>query len=155
MLKKLNYFSKGELCLWGLSLFFIVISFILFDRTNYLTLVSSLLGVTSLIYSAKGNPTGPLLMIVFSVLYGVISFTFSYYGEMITYLGMTLPMSVIALIYALNDIVLIVLWVLASLKDISYISVTVCFAAFLINDLYGFINWNKMYKCQNLFKPEQ
>ena len=33
-------------------------------------------------------------MIVFSILYGVISFRFHYWGEMITYLGMTLPMAV-------------------------------------------------------------
>lgn len=37
-------------------------------------------------------------MVVFSILYGVISFTFAYYGEMITYLGMTAPMAVVALV---------------------------------------------------------
>ena len=37
-------------------------------------------------------------MIVFSILYGIISFSFNYYEEMITYLGMTLPMSVVSLI---------------------------------------------------------
>lgn len=36
-------------------------------------------------------------MIIFSILYGIISFTFAYYGEMITYLGMTAPMSAFAL----------------------------------------------------------
>lgn len=50
-------------------------------------------------------------MIIFSLLYGVISFSFSYYGEMITYLGMTMPMAVV-----------------------------VCFMAFLANDIYGFVN---------------
>lgn len=33
-------------------------------------------------------------MILFSILYGIISFRFRYWGEMITYLGMTLPMAV-------------------------------------------------------------
>lgn len=37
-------------------------------------------------------------MILFSLLYGIISFTFSYYGEMLTYVGMTMPMAVFALI---------------------------------------------------------
>lgn len=37
-------------------------------------------------------------MIVFHLLYGIISYGFSYYGEMITYLGMTMPMSVYALV---------------------------------------------------------
>lgn len=33
-------------------------------------------------------------MVAFSILYGIISFRFRYWGEMITYLGMTLPMAV-------------------------------------------------------------
>ena len=195
-------------------------------RTNYLTLCASLIGVTSLIFNAKGNPFGQVLMIVFSLLYGIISYTFSYYGEMITYLGMTMPMAIFALIswlknlyngnksevrvnniskkenfwmwvgtlvitiifyyilmycntsniipstisvttsflavyltfrrcpyfalaYAANDIVLIVLWVLASLYDIKYISVVVCFIVFLFNDIYGFLSWCKMKEKQN------
>ena len=221
MRKLSNYFSKLEIILWFSSVFLIIVSFLAFDRTNYLTLTASLIGVTSLIFNAKGNPFGQLLMVVFSLLYGVISYTFSYYGEMITYLGMTMPMAVFALIswlrnpykgnkaevkvntigrtenilmwiatvtvtiifyfilehfntaniipstisvttsflavyltfrrspyfalaYAANDIVLIILWVLASLSDIRYISVVVCFVAFLFNDIYGFISWQRM-----------
>ena len=53
-----------------------------------------------------------------------------------------------ALVYALNDIVLIVLWVLATVKDISYISVVICFVVFLINDIYGFLSWKKREKEQ-------
>jgi nicotinamide mononucleotide transporter PnuC len=193
----------------------------IFDKDGYHTLVASLIGVTSLIFNAKGNPIGQVLMVVFSIIYGIISFSFCYYGEMITYLGMTMPMSIFALIswlrnpykgnksevkvnavgkaealfmvvatmvvtvifyfilgyfntsnlipstlsvttsfiavyltfrrsplfalaYAANDIVLIVLWIMASLSDIRYISVVVCFAAFLVNDIYGYISWQKM-----------
>ncbi len=214
-----------ELILWSVSIIFIVSSFCIFDRESYLTLIASLIGVTSLILSAKGNPIGQALMIAFSLLYGIISYTFSYYGEMITYLGMTMPMAVFALIawlknpykgnkaevrvntigkreqilmwllslivtvvfyyileyfntaniipstisvttsflavyltfrrcptfalaYAANDIVLIVLWVLASFTDIRYISVVVCFVAFLFNDIYGYISWQRMKKRQ-------
>lgn len=221
----LSYFSKGELILWCSSVLLISISFIAFDRVNYLTLIASLIGATSLIFSAKGNPLGQFLMIIFGIIYGIISFSFSYYGEMITYLGMTAPMAVIALIswlrnpyngnraevavnrlksnefifmlilsavvtfvfyyildifnaanilpstlsvttsfiavyltfrrspyfalaYAANDIVLIVLWTLATMSDISYLSVIICFVMFLINDLYGFINWRRMAKRQ-------
>ena len=223
--KLIDYFSKGELLLWCSSVILIVVSFCLFDRENYLTLAASLIGVTSLIFNAKGNPFGQFLMIIFSLLYGIISFTFSYYGEMLTYLGMTMPMAVFALIswlknphngnkaevkvntlrkkeivfmwilavvvtvafyfvldafhtanivpstisvttsfvavyltfrrspffafgYATNDVVLIVLWVLASVTDAHYISVVVCFAAFLINDIYGFLSWQKMKERQ-------
>ncbi len=219
-------FSRNDILLWSLSVFFIIASFCIFDRENYLTLAASIVGVTSLIFSAKGKPFGQFLMIIFSLLYGIISFTFSYYGEMITYLGMTMPMAVFALIswlknpfegnksevkvntlskneiaimliltaavtvifffilkafgtanlipstlsvttsflavyltfrrssyfalaYAANDIVLIVLWVLASISDMKYLSVTVCFIAFLVNDIYGFINWRRMKKRQS------
>ena len=216
-----NYFSKLEIILWSSSVLLIVVSFSVFDRENYLTLLASLVGVTSLIFNAKGNPFGQLLMVLFSLLYGIISFSFDYYGEMITYLGMTMPMAVFALIswlrnpykenkaevkvntiskketlfmwigaiaitdllyfvlehfntanivpstmsvttsfiavyltfrrsplfalaYASNDIVLIILWVMASVYDIRYISVVVCFIAFLVNDIYGYISWKKM-----------
>ena len=54
-----------------------------------------------------------------------------------------------ALAYATNDIVLIVLWVLATKEDISYISVIICFVVFLFNDLYGFSNWLRMQKRQH------
>ena len=98
MKKLTTYFSKGELTLWGCSAGLILVSFFLFDRVNYLTLAASLIGTTSLIFNAKGNPIGQALMILFSLLYGVISYSFSYFGEMITYLGMTGPMAVFALI---------------------------------------------------------
>ena len=222
----LNYFTKFEIILWSFSILSIIISFFVFDRINYLTLCASLIGVTSLIFCAKGNPVGQVLMIIFSIIYGIISYLFSYYGEMITYLGMTLPMCVFALVswlknpykdnksevavaklkkkdipliiisalavsiafyfilkhfntanllpstfsvttsfiaafltykrspffalaYATNDIVLIVLWVLATKEDISYISVIICFVVFLFNDLYGFSNWLRMQKRQH------
>ncbi len=45
-------------------------------------------------------------------------------------------------------LVLIVLWVLASIADARYTSVVVCFAAFFINDIYGFLNWRKMKERQ-------
>lgn len=227
MLKKLiRDFSAREIALWAGSAALILISFFLFDRENYLTLAASLVGVTSLIFCAKGNPAGQLIMVIFSLLYGIISLSFAYYGEMITYLGMTMPMAVFAFVswvrnpyngnksevkvnsicareivfmwiltagvtvgfyfilsaldtaniipstisvttsflavylsfrrspffalaYAANDIVLIVLWVLASVENAKYISVAVCFGAFFANDLYGFVNWRKMKKRQS------
>jgi len=205
----------------------ILLSFFLFDRGSLLSLAASLVGATSLIFCAKGNPVGQVLMILFSILYSIISFSFSYYGELITYLGMTLPMAVVAFVswlrhpyqgnkaevtvnhpkgkeivlllgltvvvtaifwgilayfdtanlivstfsvatsffavcltfrrspyfalaYALNDVVLIVLWVMASLKEPSYLSVVVCFVTFLVNDLYCFLNWRRMARRQGM-----
>lgn len=225
MQDKKRYFSKGDFILWASSVVCILISFFLFEKGGYLSLVASLVGVTSLIFNAKGNPLGQVLMIVFSVLYGIISWGFAYYGEMITYLGMTAPMALFALVswlknpyngnkaevkvgtigkrevicgilltvlvtfgfyfilryfhtayllpgtisvatsffaayltfkrspyfalaYAANDVVLILLWGLAALEEPSYMSVIVCFIAFLFNDLYGFWSWLKMEQRQ-------
>lgn len=71
--KLLQYFSRAERLLWGLSAAFIVGSFCAFDRENYLTLAASLIGVTSIIFNAKGNPIGQVLMVIFSLLYGFIN----------------------------------------------------------------------------------
>lgn len=48
-----------------------------------------------------------------------------------------------ALGYAANDIVLIVLWVRASLEEPAYIPIIVNFTIFFVNDLYGFISWRR------------
>lgn len=218
--------TAADLLLWCSSVLLIFLSFIIFDRSGYLTLAASLIGVTSLILNAKGHPAGQLLMIIFSLLYGVISYSFAYYGEMITYLGMTAPMALFALIawlknpfkgnraevevsrlsrgepifmllrcaavtavfyfildffgtanlipstvsvttsffavyltfrrsaffplaYAANDVVLIVLWTAASLENIKYVSVVICFTVFFINDIYGFLSWIKMRRRQS------
>ena len=226
MKKLLSYFTKAELTIWLSSIAFIIVSFLLFDRANYLTLIASLMGATSLIFCAKGNPIGMIIMVMFCLFYGYISWTFKYYGELMTYVFMSLPMSVFSLVswlknpykgkvsevavcklrrsdiiwmilltvavtvvfyfilayfntanllpstfsvttsffavflmykrspyfalaYATNDIVLIVLWILASITDISYISVVICFITFLVNDIYSFINWKRMQKKQS------
>lgn len=102
-IKKIKYFSLTEIVLWCSSVALIILSFVIFDRENYLTLAASLIGVTSLVFNAKGNPFGQFLMVIFSILYGIISFTFSYYGEMVTYLGMTMPMALFALVSWLRN----------------------------------------------------
>lgn len=225
MFFKKAYFTKAEIALWFSSVAMIFASFFLFGGDSLLSLAASLIGVSSLLLIAKGNPIGQLLTIIFSVFYGIISYSFAYYGEMLTYLCMTAPMALLALItwlkhpfegnkseveiakltkkdlppmllltaavtgifyfilealntanlvpstvsvttsflavyltykrspyyalaYAANDLVLIVLWTLASLENRSYISVVVCFAAFFLNDLYGFANWQKRHSEQ-------
>ena len=223
---RFSHFSTSEKILWSVSVILILVSFFLFDRQNYLTLFTSLLAVTALIFVAKGDPIGQFLFIFFEIFYAIISLSYAYYGETITYLFMSLPMSVLAVIswlrnpykgdkkevtvnrvgrkelvlmlladvavsvvfyfilgwlgtsnllvstfsvatsfvaayltfrrspffalgYAINDIVLVVLWTLAAIDDIKYVSVAVCFVAFFSNDLYSFINWRRMEKRQN------
>lgn len=105
MHKETRFFSltRGEVGLWGLSMGLILLSFFLFDGNAWLTLLASLVGVTSLIFNARGNPAGQVLMLLFSALYGIISYGAAYYGEMITYLGMTAPMAVFALVTWLKN----------------------------------------------------
>ena len=91
MKKILSQFTKADRILWLSSVSLVILFFLIFDRVGFLTLVASLIGVTSLIFNAKGNPIGQILMILFSILYGIISYSFAYYGEMVTYLGMTGP----------------------------------------------------------------
>lgn len=225
ILPPLPRFHAADLVLFGGSVALILGSFFLFHQSDVLSLIASLVGVTSLTFCAKGHPIGQMLMIVFAILYGIISYECAYYGEMMTYVGMSLPMAVVsliswmrhpyagdrsqvavrkmkpadwglmaglnvvvtvafwfilgalgtanllpstisvttsfgavfltarrspwyALVYAANDVVLLVLWVLAALKDPSYISVIVCFVVFLLNDLNGFRNWRRMEKAQ-------
>ena len=46
--------------------------------------------------------------------------------------------------YAANDLVLIALWLLALPTDPAALPMVICFAAFLANDIYGFVNWRRM-----------
>ena len=192
---------------------------------DLLTGTASLIGVTALIFVAKGHVFGQVLTVVFSLFYAVVSYSFRYYGEMITYLGMTTPIAAMAVIswlrhpfeagkpevavaklsrrqmvmmwlltvvvtaffywvlcvldtpnlivstvsiitsfaasylmlfrspwyavaYACNDLVLIVLWILAAAHETRYICMVICFCAFFVNDLYGFINWRRMERRQ-------
>lgn len=222
-MKLLNSFkdlSKFELILWVLSVVVIILSYVLSGSDDILTIIASLIGVTALIFVAKGYVLGQVLTVVFAIFYGIISFYFRYYGEMITYLCMTAPIAVCAVIswirhpykessevevnhvsirqaaimwslaiivtiafhfilkaignanllfstisittsfvasyltflrspyyaiaYSANDIVLIVLWIMASMENISYLPMVFCFIMFLANDLYGFYNWRRM-----------
>ncbi|MCZ0716862.1 nicotinamide riboside transporter PnuC [Aerococcus kribbianus] len=96
-MKLKNYFTRFELFLWLGSLALIIGSAIIFPGQHPLTVIAAVIGVTAIITGAKGNPLSKVLMIIFSLFYGYISWTFDYYGEMITYLGMTGPMEAFAL----------------------------------------------------------
>ncbi len=221
-------FTKFEFGLWISSIIVVAMSSfasVLLGSGSVLSLTASLIGVTSLILIAKGNVYGQVLTIVFSILYSIISFSFAYYGEMITYAGMTLPSAALAVYtwiknpyekgrnevkvahlsalkifvltvvtivvtlafyfilkaldtqnliistfsvttsfaassllilrspyyavaYAANDVILISLWILASINDVSYLPMIFCFAMFLFNDIYGFVSWRRMSKRQ-------
>ncbi len=221
--------EKHEWIIWIISILSVTISNIATKSVDYITLPATLLGVTALIFVAKGNVWGQILTIAFSLLYSVDSYKMKYYGEILTYAGMTLPSAVAALVtwlknpfekginevkirkldkkhkivvailttgvtaafyfilkllgtsrltvstisvttsflasyllilrcswyaiaYAANDVVLIVLWSLASISDFSYFPMVICFLTFLFNDLYGFYNWKRIEKRQKRTK---
>lgn len=90
----LKELSLKEWCLWVFSLAIVTISNVVTGEIDLLTIVATWVGITSLIFAAKGNVWAQILMIVFSILYGIISLRFRYWGEMITYLGMSMPMAI-------------------------------------------------------------
>lgn len=55
-----------------------------------------------------------------------------------------------AIMYILNDLVLIIMWSLIVKTNISYLPNVICFITFLINDIYALINWKKIAKEQNM-----
>lgn len=225
MKKIFAYFTKFE---WGLligSIAMLTFAFVINPNKDVLTFVGSLIGAVALVFLAKANITGQVLTIVFSTLYGIVSFKNHYYGEVITYVCMTMPSNIVSIVtwlkhpfqgqqtqveiaevgakktvailavsaivtvafyfvlkalgtaslivstisiftssvavlfgifrskyyaigYATNDVVLIVLWVIATIKDSSNLCMVLCFVVFLVSDLYAFVNWTKLQKQQ-------
>ena len=223
IIQSIKNLNKYELLLWMCSVPLLTITFIINPNKDLLNFIATIVGVTSLILNAKGDALGQVLMVIFSILYGIISFKFRYYGEMITYVGMTGPIAALSVVtwlrnpyserevkvshmnlkkwvlltlstiavtwlfyyilryfdtpnlffstisittsfvaatltmlrspyyavfYSLNDIILIILWVLATLETPSYYTMILCFVVFLINDIYGYYSWRKMRKRQ-------
>lgn len=60
-----------------------------------------------------------------------------------------------ALGYALNDIVLIVLWALMAQERRECIAMVVCFAVFLFIDFYSLVNWLRLRKRQEQILDQQ
>lgn len=217
--------TKKEWMLWIISFAIVTVSNIMTGDVSLIKLAATDIGVTALIFIAKGNVWGQILVVIFSILYAITSYDFRYYGEMITYLGMTAPIAVMSIVswlrhpyeeeqnvveinklsvkqtvcmwvlaavatalfgviltalntpnlffsivsvttsflasymmlfrsswyavaYAANDAVLIILWILATIDNFVYLPMILCFATFLVNDLYGFVSWKIREKKQ-------
>lgn len=66
MLKKLNnYFTTFEKILWIGSIVLITGSAVMFGKDGILSVIASLIGATSLLLNAKGNPIGQALGVDF------------------------------------------------------------------------------------------
>ena len=215
-----RFLNKFELGLWISSVIVVTVSYLCSPPYDVLSIITSLIGVTALIFVAKGLVVGQALCIIFALFYAIISYKLQYYGEMITYLGLSAPAALASVIswlknpfkdtnvvevgrvrgknvavliiltvtvtvgsylllkllgtsslvfstisvttsvtasyltfirspfyaigYALNDVVLIVLWVIAAVGSITYLPMVFCFVMFLLNDLYGFVSWKRI-----------
>ncbi|KHD45100.1 nicotinamide riboside transporter PnuC [Streptococcus hongkongensis] len=224
-MKTLRYFTPTEWFLWLFSICAIIATAFYFGDQEPLALIASLIGATSLIFSAKGNPIGQGLIIIFSVIYAYLAFHNHYYGELITYCFLTIPMALFSLLswlshpfqeqktqvlinylkfkdiyllivstiaitcifyyflslfhtpflaistlsistafagtflsykrspmfalaYLMNDIILMTLWLMEAQTKVSHYAIVICFAIFLINDIYTVYNWRKIYHSQ-------
>ncbi len=225
IIQSLRNLTKFEWKLWAISVIVVTLSFTINSNFQIITLIASLVGVSALIFVAKGDVLGQIMTVIFALLYAVVSYKEAYYGEMITYLFMTAPMAIFSIIswikhpyeegknevevanlskkqivnmviysiivtiilffvlryfntanlivstisittsfvasyltfcrssyyaigYAMNDLVLIILWVCSALNDSSYLPMVACFIMFFFNDVYGFINWKRMKQRQ-------
>ena len=221
LIQRLSVFERT---LWLSSVILIVLLHVFQKDQTVFQLCASLIGVTSLIFMAKGDVFGQWLAVAFCCMYAVISWQFRYYGELITYMFMSLPIAVLSIIewmknpyaenevkvsqlnmrnwmilsgctvmitvifyfileyfdtpnlivstvsiatsfmaaslmmlrspyyaiaYCLNDLVLITLWILASMESLENLSMVLCFSIFLVNDVYAYYNWKKMKKRQD------
>lgn len=217
--------------IWSVSAVVNIIAFALTGWKDPLTFVSAIVGVTALIFNAKGHVIGQMISVIFAVFYSIVSYFFRYYSELITYACMTAPIAILTVIawirnpfgnsgqvtvatltkkkiilmsaltvvvtiafffilralntpnlavstlsiatsflacflmlirspwfavaFCANDIVLIVLWTLATVEDLAYLPMVTCFVSFLVNDIYSFICWCKMKKVQKETELEQ
>ena len=96
-------FTGFEWALWIGSVAVTVAAFLLTGNTQYYYLFGSVLGATALILVSKGNVAGQILVVFFSIFYAAVSYRLRYFGEMITYLGMSLPIAVVAVVTWLKN----------------------------------------------------
>ena len=222
-------FERKEWILYGLSLFVVVGSNFFSNDVNFINILSSILGVTTLIFIAKGRVFGQVMAVAFGVVYSLSALRLRYYSEIVTHFCMSVPIAVFSIIawlknpsgntdgavkirkfsireilvlfvltsvvtlafyfilqalntpnlmvatisvatgfaaaylllrriswyavaYVLNDIILIVLWSIASLENLENLTMVACFIMFLLNDSYAFIRWKLREKQQMLKK---
>ena len=217
--------NKKDWILYIISLVIVVVSNLFAETIDVFNFFSTIVGVTALIFIAKGNVWGQIFSLIFAILYAITSYKSRYFGEVFICVLMTIPLSIFSIVvwlknpyqrgknvvkihkltvkeiiftaffavfvtvvfyfilrafntpnlivstvsictsflasylmlrrnsfyaiaYTLNDIVLIILWTLASVGDTSNIPVLACFSMFLFNDLYAFFRWKAREKEQ-------
>lgn len=219
MKKILKDWTRFEKVLLLVSIFLISISGIVM-KSEILTIITSLVGITCALMQAKGKVISQLMGVLEAILYSILSFQNQYYGEVIIYVIVILPtylfgiyswitnknedtntvnqkaftrkewvvlfilniflfvilyfilryfntnqlivstLSMLAsltatyliarrnkysfLFFIINDMILLILWGIPVLKgDFSLIPILIEPFLLLVNDSYGWKNWNK------------
>ena len=96
-----KFFGKWnlfEILLLSISLAATATIFFLGKEKNPWSLLSSVFGIVCVIFTAKGNPVAQYLSIVFAVFYSVVSYQSRYYGEMLIYLFLMIPIHVACIV---------------------------------------------------------
>ena len=78
MKKIVKYFSTFEWILYLSSMVFILLFYVVFKNKDYISLIGALVGVTALIFVSKGNVIGQIITVIFSLFYGIISYSYKY-----------------------------------------------------------------------------
>lgn len=221
-----------ELVFLAVSVVALTVSFVVGADKNWLSYITSIFGILGALLLAKGFFIAPFIIVIQGVLYSIVSYIQAYYGEMIIYVGIMIPISILSIIfwlrnrkkennmlvevnkvkgkeflclfivaigmtfgfyfllralntseliistlslttsavaaylslrrcsyyalwYVANDIVLIILWSTSVAKHgISYLPMAICFAFFLMNDIYGFVRWKIDEKKQKIADGE-
>jgi len=221
--KSLNVF---EILLLTIGLTATIAVSIIF-KGNIFAIFTSVLGIISVVMTAKGNILGTILGILQCIAYSIISFKNAFYGEVIFYIAVLIPLNIIVLfqwlknrskedkmiininrlklqeiliallasifvfvgsffllkafdtanlllstisistcslaiyfnlrrekltflVFIINNIIVISMWASSAIRgDLTVLPVIVCSTTNLASNIYGFINWTKLYKNQN------
>ncbi|MBO7526974.1 MAG: nicotinamide mononucleotide transporter [Clostridia bacterium] len=85
------------------SLITITLCFAFGIDKNIFAYIVSIVGVISVLLVAKGLAIAPIIYVIYSILYSVLSISQRYYGEAIIYLGLMIPISVISIVSWLKN----------------------------------------------------
>ena len=89
--------TKFEICLLFLSLFLVLTTAMIF-KSDFLTAICSIVGIITALLLAKGKPLGQVFGLFIVLLYSIVSYKNKFYGEVIIYLVIMLPMYILGII---------------------------------------------------------
>ena len=98
--KSWNLFEKLFLLI---SLIIIIVCYFLGTDRNILSLITSILGVITVIFGAKGLVWAPIINLMYNIVYIILSYTQGFYGEVIIYIFFMTPINIAMIISWLKN----------------------------------------------------